>query len=87
MDMPAPKGRPRPAGSGRKKGQCNKHTAELKDMIRGALEDAGGRDYLARQANENPAAFMALVGKILPRDVNVEGGVKLTLEQLVAGSK
>jgi hypothetical protein len=30
---------------------------------------------------------MALVGKILPRDVNVEGGVKLTLEQLVAGSK
>lgn len=54
----------RPAG--RKKGTPNKITKALKDMILGALDDAGGQDYLARQASENPGAFMTLVGKVLP---------------------
>ena len=53
-------------GSGRKAGTPNKVTATLKDMILGALDDAGGRAYLARQAEENPGPFMALVGKVLP---------------------
>jgi hypothetical protein len=35
-------------------------------MILGALDDAGGQDYLAEQAHKNPAAFMALLGKVLP---------------------
>jgi len=35
-------------------------------MIIGALEDVGGRDYLAQQAVENPTAFMSLVGRVLP---------------------
>jgi len=35
-------------------------------MILGALSDVGGRDYLARQAVENPGCFMTLVGKVLP---------------------
>jgi hypothetical protein len=35
-------------------------------MILGALSDAGGREYLHRQADLNPAAFMTLVGKVLP---------------------
>lgn len=56
-----------------RKGRPNKVTAEIKDMIRGALEQAGGQDYLARQAEENPAAFMGLIGKILPKDVNMAG--------------
>jgi hypothetical protein len=42
-------------------------------MIRGALDDAGGQAYLAQQARENPAAFMQLIGKILPKDVNLGG--------------
>jgi hypothetical protein len=53
-------------GAGRKAGVPNKFTADLKAMILGALEDAGGRDYLAAQALESPAAFMTLVGKVLP---------------------
>lgn len=54
---------------GRQKGTPNKVTAALKDMILGALDDAGGRKYLARQADDNPAAFMTLVGKVLPLQV------------------
>jgi len=51
---------------GRKKGSVNKVTKQLKDMILGALSDVGGQEYLARQARENPGAFMALIGKVLP---------------------
>ena len=39
-------------------------------MILGALSDVGGRDYLARQAMENPGPFMTLVGKVLPAQIN-----------------
>ncbi len=35
-------------------------------MILGALSEAGGQKYLARQALENPGPFLALVGKVLP---------------------
>jgi hypothetical protein len=38
-------------------------------MILGALHKAGGVAYLARQAKESPAAFMTLVGKVLPTQV------------------
>ena len=55
-----------PQGKGRPKGAPNKVTKALKDMILGALDGAGGEAYLQRQANENPAAFMALIGKVLP---------------------
>jgi hypothetical protein len=35
-------------------------------MILGALEDAGGQGYLAEQAKKQPAAFLSLVGRVLP---------------------
>lgn len=61
--------RPPAAGMGRIKGVPNKITADLKAMILGALSDAGGQEYLTRQADENPSAFLALIGKCLPREV------------------
>lgn len=67
--MAAPKGRPRPEGAGRQKGSTNKVTSDIKQMILGALDDAGGRSYLAEQAILNPAPFMALIGKVLPKDI------------------
>lgn len=54
---------------GRSKGTPNKTTATLKDMILQALDQQGGADYLYRQADENPAAFMTLVGKVLPMQI------------------
>lgn len=62
---------------GRAPGTPNKITAELKDMIRGALDDAGGREYLKRQAIAEPVAFMTLLGKILPKEVTGLGGKDL----------
>lgn len=59
-----------PKTGGRQKGTPNKVNAALKDMILGALGDAGGQSYLTRQATENPTAFMALVGRVLPLDMN-----------------
>ena len=60
------------AGKGRKKGVPNKNTAALKDMILGALDKAGGVDYLQEQAETNPTAFLTLVGKVLPLQVHGE---------------
>jgi len=70
--MGAPKGHKK--AGGRQKGTPNKITKALKDMVLGALDDAGGQSYLAQQAAENPAAFMTLVGKVLPLQVTGEGG-------------
>lgn len=56
-----------------------KVTRDLKDMILGALSRAGGEDYLLAQANaDNPTPFLALVGKCLPKDMNVTANVTLT---------
>jgi hypothetical protein len=69
-----PKGLPK-TGGGNRKGVPNKATKAIKDMIEGALSAVGGQKYLEQQAIENPVAFMGLVGKILPKDINakVEG--------------
>lgn len=67
------------AGKGRPKGSPNRLTADVKDMVLGALRQVGGQGYLAQQARENPAAFIALVGKLLPKDINanVQGNVSI----------
>lgn len=61
-------GDPKPPNSGRKRGQPNKNTAALRDMILMALDKqpGGGVKYLAKQAVEQPVAFMGLLGKVLP---------------------
>lgn len=59
---------------GRKKGTPNKLTGELKDLILNALSEAGGLKYLVTQAQNNPTAFLTLVGKVLPMQVSGPGG-------------
>lgn len=78
---------------GRKKGTPNKTTALLKDAIIEAATKAGNKEglvgYLTRQADENPAAFMTLLGKVLPMQVTGENGgpVKTTTRvELIAVS-
>lgn len=76
MDAQTPKkGRNRGnAGKGRPKGAANKMTRELKEMILEALDKAGGVEYLVRQADEKPVAFLGLVGKVLPLQVTGASG-------------
>ena len=52
----------------------------LKDMILGALSDAGGQAYLARQAEENPGPFLTLVGKVLPLTVAGNMGIGIVIQ-------
>lgn len=68
------------AGPGRPKGVPNKLTADVKAMILEALDRKGGVDYLVTQAEENPTAFMTLLGKVLPLQVTGEGGGSLVVE-------
>jgi hypothetical protein len=79
--MPAPKGtRPPNAGKGRPKGAANVVNRTLRDMILGALDDAGGQAYLAEQAHKNPAAFLTLLGRVLPREPIETPPAKITLD-------
>ncbi|MBM4382345.1 MAG: hypothetical protein FJ091_03140 [Deltaproteobacteria bacterium] len=41
-------------------------------MIEEALAAEGGVAYLRKQARENPQSFLALVGKLLPKDVRTK---------------
>lgn len=80
-------GQPVPTGGGRKKGIPNKLTTDLRDMIRKALDKAGGLDYLVNQAHENPKAFLALLSKIIPAEIHATLDSKITrIEVLVSDS-
>lgn len=70
--------------AGRKPGSTNKITRELKEMILAALDNAGGEDYLTEQAEKNPKAFIALIGRTLPLTVNANhtGGITVNINRL-----
>lgn len=75
MTATVPKsGRRPPAVRGNRKGVPNKVTADVKAMVLTALEHAGGAEYLCMQAFDNPKAFMALVGRVLPLQVTGQDG-------------
>ncbi len=81
--MARPKGQPKIGG--RKKGTPNKHPAELKDMIRQALSEVGGVDYLKTQAFANPTAFLSLLGKTMPpASSTFDGELRIVREIRVA---
>lgn len=73
-----PRKRERAPNAGRRIGSTNHLTKELKDMIREALGKAGGVDYLARQAEENPTAFMSLLGKLIPHEIAASLNASIT---------
>lgn len=76
-------------GPGRPKGMPNKTTALLKDAILQAAELAGGEEgligYLKARATDEPAAFMSLLGKVLPMQITGAGGgpVELSVSGLM----
>ena len=77
------------AGPGRPKGVQNKLTRTIKEAIEAAFNGVGGHEYLMRQAEENPQAFLTLLGKIIPAQVqqeisNPDGSLKPTVIRIVA---
>lgn len=67
---------------GREKGTPNQ-LPDLRRMTLRALIKAGGVDYLARQAVENPAPFLGLLGRVLPREVHTELTADVRIRQEV----
>lgn len=65
----SPRPKPPNAGKGRKKGVPNKVTGELRAMILEALDKAGGVAYLQKRANDSPSAFLSLIGRVVPLQV------------------
>ena len=54
---------------GRPPGARNKVTRDLREMVRASLDEVGGVAYLVRQAQANPGAYLALLGKVLPKEI------------------
>jgi len=67
---------------GRAKGTPNQ-LPDLRALTLRALMKAGGVDYLERQASENPAPFLALLGRCIPREVHTELTAEVRIRQEV----
>jgi hypothetical protein len=76
-------------GPGRPKGSVPKAVKTIRDAVLEAFDQVGGVAYLAKLAagtQSDRAAFVGLVSKVLPTQVNatVEGGVQVQLSWLGA---
>lgn len=73
---------------GRAKGVPNKLTRTIKQAIENAFNTVGGADYLVDMATKQPVAFMTLLGKIIPTQLehsNPDGTLKApTVIRIVA---
>lgn len=67
---------------GRQKGTPNT-LPDLRAMTLKALLQAGGVDYLAQQALSNPGPFLGLLGRVLPREINMEMSGEIRIRQEV----
>jgi hypothetical protein len=79
-------GQPTPEPRGRQLGVKNKLT-NLREAVLEAFDQVGGTQYLARLAEgtqSDRAAFVGLVAKVLPTQINanVEGGIQVQLSWL-----
>lgn len=66
-------------GPGRPAGSKNKIPSDIKEMILKALSNAegGGVGYLNRQREDNPKAFLQLLGRIIPQLTQISGDPSL----------
>lgn len=80
-----PKGEKRKLGRGRQFGVPNKVTHDLRVSILTALQEAdpdGAIGYLKKMSQQEPVAFMGLVGKCLPKEVKVQSNNSITMQKM-----
>lgn len=70
--------------AGRPKGSLNKFGSDVRTMIITALSEAGGVAYLVECAKAHPAAFLALLGRVLPTTLSSQDGSPIHLHLLAA---
>ena len=81
--------RPGERRGGRAKGTPNRTTQELRAAILAAADEAhpdGTVGYLKWLATNNSAAFAALLGKVLPKEIEAGVNVRHTLEDFIIAS-
>ena len=76
---PKPWGKPYVKGEapGRLPGFPNKTTVSVKAALEAAFQGLGGVPALISWAEREPAEFYRLWGKLLPKNVTIEGGAQL----------
>lgn len=70
-------------GKGRKKGQVNRLTRSMKEAIEEAFTNVGGAAYLEKMAHGTASdrqAFMVLIGRLLPMQVNSNIDQRIRIE-------
>lgn len=83
-EVPMAGRRSQPRG-GSRKGCPNKVSKTIKVEVLEAFRMVGGRHYLVQQAEKNPAAFLGLLAKLLPHQLQSDlDGVKVIVQPLVA---
>lgn len=76
-------------GAGRPAGVPNKLNIKIKEAIERALDELGGVEYLKSVAKSDPAVFCSLVARLIPKDISVEVGERLSdlLDNIVKKGK
>jgi hypothetical protein len=67
-------------GAGRPKGSLDKGNALIRELIVEALDNLGGTAYLEETARSHPAAFLSLLGKVMPVQVTGADGGSIKTE-------
>lgn len=67
-------------GGGRPKGRISKDSADIRAMVQQALTMVGGANYLAQCAHTHTAAFLGLVGRVLPLQIADRSGEPISID-------
>ena len=76
---------PPAAGKGRPKGAVNKLTKTIREAVEQSFAKVGGADYLAQMAVDQPVAYMTLLGKVLPQQIEASGTFTTITEVKLSG--
>lgn len=69
---------------GKPKGTRNLTSMRAAEMVLQTLEDKGGVEWLSKMADKQPAVFAGLLGRLLPRDIHLQGNLDITFEAMLA---
>ncbi len=58
---------------GRPKGKSNRSTTIIREAFLAVFEERGGKKGLLSWSNDNPDEFYKLVGKMVPKEMEVSG--------------
>jgi hypothetical protein len=70
----------RPKTGGRAKGSRNKQTLRIEALLRLALKELGGQQYLVRIGKDYPPVFCSMVTKLIPNEIIASVDARVAVE-------